>query len=186
MKVAETTRIAVRGKVIEQNVGQDQIGVKVATGAQWSTPGSARGERAAGGEKKNGGKWLGGDDGCRPTQQNGRPTSPRTLDSWWRDSLVAAGVPAPAVARGQAHDGVVAHSDGEIMGRSEPCGLGIPTAVSWCICGRYSMCTRTICVMSRRRWITRKERVMPEDRGPVHPLQEEIPPRLLAEMGIPR
>ncbi|HMS73911.1 tyrosine-type recombinase/integrase [Gordonia sp. (in: high G+C Gram-positive bacteria)] len=183
MKVAETTRIAVRGKVIEQNVGKTRSASRWLPVPEWALlvlrEANARQEVE---KKRYGAKWLGGDDGYVLTQQNGRPTSPRTLDSWWRDSLVAAGVPHRRLhaARHTTASWLIAmgRSPAEVamwLGHSDGGELVLRT---------YSHVHQDDLRDVAAALDYTKERVMPEDRGPVHPLQEEIPPRLLAEMGF--
>lgn len=183
MKVAEMTRIAVRGRIIEQSVG------KTAAASRWLPlpeptiavlrAAKLRQEAEA---KRYGAKWLGGEDAFVLTQQNGRPCSPRTLDSWWRDSLVAAGVPHRRLhaSRHTAASRLIAMgvTPAEValwLGHSDGGELVLRT---------YAHVHREDLRAVAAALDYTKARVLPEDRGPVHPVQQEIPSRLLAEMGF--
>lgn len=183
MKVAETTRIAVRGKIIEQSVG------KTGAASRWLPlpeptlvvlrAAKARQEAEA---KRYGSRWRGGEDGYVLTQQNGRATSPRTLDDWWRRSLIAAGVPHRRLhaSRHTAASRLIAMgvTPAEValwLGHADGGELVLRT---------YAHVHKEDLRAVAAALDYTKERVVPEDRGPVHVLNEEIPPRMLAEMGF--
>ena len=185
MKVAVTTRIAVRGKVIEQGVG------KTESAGRWlplpePTLAVLRAAKARqdAERKRYGARWKGGDDPYVLTQPNGRPTSPRTLNFWWNDALAAAGVPQRRLhaSRHTAASRLIAMgvTPAEVaawLGHSDGGELVLRT---------YAHVHREDLRQVASALDYSRERIKPEDRGPVHWLDEPLPDRLLADMGFER
>ncbi len=185
MKVAVTTRIAVRGKVIEQSVG------KTESAGRWlPLPDptlavlKAAKARQDGERELYGKRWVGGHDPYVLTQPNGRPASPRTLNFWWNDALAAAGVPQRRLhaSRHTAASRLIAMgvTPAEVaawLGHSDGGELVLRT---------YAHVHKEDLRAVASALDYSRERVRPEDRGPIHWLDEPIPDRFLAEMGFER
>lgn len=185
MKVAVTTRIAVRGKVIEQGVG------KTESAGRWlplpdPTLAVLRAAKARqdAEKKRYGSRWRGGDDPYVLTQQNGRPCSPRTLNFWWNDALKVAGVPQRRLhaSRHTAASRLIAMgvTPAEVaawLGHSDGGELVLRT---------YAHVHKEDLRAVASALDYSRERIKPEDRGPVHWLDEPLPDRLLADMGFER
>ncbi|GEE00398.1 integrase [Gordonia spumicola] len=185
MKVATSTRIAVRGKVIEQNVG------KTESAGRWlplpdptlAVLRAAKSRQEAE-QARYGERWRGGSDPYVLIQQNGRPTSPRTLNFWWNDALESAGVShrrlhasrhtaaSRLISMGASPAEVakwLGHADGgELVLRTyahvhEDDLRSLASALD------YS-----------------RERVVPADRGPVHVVDQELPAHAADKLGMVR
>lgn len=183
MKVAVTTRIAVRGKVIEQNMGKTE-----AAGRWLPVPdptlvvlraAKARqdAERARYGER-----WRGGDDPFVLTQPDGRPCSPRTLNFWWNDALALAKVPQRRLhaSRHTAASRLIAMgvTPAEVaawLGHSDGGELVLKT---------YAHVHKEELHAVAAALDYSRERVLPEDRGPVHWIDQELPARALQDLGM--
>ncbi|ANI91097.1 Tyrosine recombinase XerC-like [Dietzia timorensis] len=185
MKVAMATRVAVRGKIIEQSVG------KTASAGRWlplpdptlAVLRAAKSRQEAE-QARYGERWRGGSDPYVLTQQNGRPTSPRTLNFWWNDALESAGVShrrlhasrhtaaSRLISMGASPAEVakwLGHADGgELVLRTyahvhEDDLRSLASALD------YS-----------------RERVVPADRGPVHVVDQELPAHAADKLGMVR
>ena len=185
MKVAVTTRIAVRGKVIEQGVGKtESAGRWLPLPEPTLAVLKAAKKRQDGEKERYGARWKGGDDPYVLTQQNGRPTSPRTLNFWWNDALAAAGVPQRRLhaSRHTAASRLIAMgvTPAEVaawLGHSDGGELVLRT---------YAHVHREDLRQVASALDYSRERIKPADRGPVHWLDEPIPDRILAGMGFER
>ncbi|MCZ0914113.1 tyrosine-type recombinase/integrase [Gordonia amicalis] len=185
MQVALTTRVAVRGKIIEQSVG------KTASAGRWlplpdptlrvlrAAKARQEAEKARYGER-----WRGGDDPYVLTQQNGRPTSPRTLNFWWNDSLVAAGVSHRRLhaSRHTAASRLIAMgaSPAEVarwLGHADGGELVLRT---YAHVHRDDLRSLAVALDYSR------ARVVPEDRGPVHVVDQELPAHAVESLGMVR
>lgn len=183
MKVAETTRIAVRGAIIEQSVG------KTEAASRWLPLPEptllvlrAAKARQDAEKKRYGARWKGGDDPFVLTQQDGRPTSPRTLNDWWKKALAAAGVPHRRLhaSRHTAASrliamGVTPAETAAWLGHSDGGELVLRT---------YAHVERDDLRQVASALDYAKERVLPGDRGPVHWLNEDVPTRVWREAGF--
>lgn len=185
MKVADKTRIAVRGKVIEQSIG------KTESAGRWlplpdPTLRVLRAAKARQDAEKNryGDSWKGGDDPFVLTQQNGRPTSPRTLNFWWNDALVAAGVSHRRLhaSRHTAASRLIAMgaSPAEVarwLGHADGGELVLRT---------YAHVHKDDLRSLASALDYSRARVVPEDRGPVHVVDQELPAHAVESLGMVR
>lgn len=183
MEVAEITRIAVRGKIIEQGVGKTESSERWLPLPDPTLAVLRAAKMRQDAEKlRYGEKWRGGDDPFVLTQQNGRPCSPRTLNFWWNDALGAAGVPHRRLhaARHTAASRMVSMgvSPAEVaayLGHADSGELVLRT---------YAHVHKDDLRAVARALDYSRPRVVPEDRGPVHVVDQELPAHAVEKLGM--